>query len=106
MALLGSSCPLFGRSGPKMNPKKFPKYAQKKKINFVQAVFFFYFFKKFQSDIKNKLKASFETQFGPTLLHKIQKRFTRETKMSPRGPSLALKSQQLPLENLKKPNGF
>jgi hypothetical protein len=78
----------------------------KKKLNFVHAVFFLIFFKKFQSDVKNKLKASFETQFGPTLLHKIQKRFTRETKMSPRGPSLALKSQQLPLKNLKKHGGF
>ena len=68
--------------------------------------FFFDFFKKIQSDVKNKLKASFDTQFGPAFLHKIQKRFTRETKMSPRGPSLALKSQQLPLKNLKKPSGF
>ena len=78
----------------------------KKKLNFVHAVFFLIFFKKIQSDVKNKLKASFETQIGPTLLHKIQKRFTRETKMSPRGPSLALKSQQLPLKNLKKHVGF
>ena len=68
--------------------------------------FFFEFFQKNQSDVKNKLKDSFETQFGPALLHKIQKRFTRETKMSPRGPSLALKSQQLPLKNLKKPSVF
>ena len=29
MALLGSSCPLFGRSGPKMGPKMDPKVAQK-----------------------------------------------------------------------------
>ena len=29
MALLGSSCPLFGRSGPKMNPKIVPKNTQK-----------------------------------------------------------------------------
>ena len=28
MALLGSSCPLFGRSGPKMNPKKLSKISQ------------------------------------------------------------------------------
>ena len=40
MALLGSSCPLFGRSGPKMNPKKFPKYAAKKKPKLSMPFFF------------------------------------------------------------------
>ena len=30
MALLGSSCPLFGRSGPKMGPNKVPKNAHKR----------------------------------------------------------------------------
>ena len=30
--------------------------------------------------------ASFETQNGPGFLHIFQKRFTKETKMSPRGP--------------------
>ena len=39
-------------------------------------------------------KAKNETQNGPALLHKIQKRFTRETKMSPREPSGASKSQK------------
>jgi len=44
MAALGSSGPLFGRSGPKMKPKKIPKFAQKKKprlsiIFFVVVVF-------------------------------------------------------------------
>ena len=29
MALLGSSCPLFGRSGPKMGPKMVPKRGPK-----------------------------------------------------------------------------
>ena len=33
MALLGSSCPLFGRSGPKMGPKMVPKNAQKRNQN-------------------------------------------------------------------------
>merc|ERR1711963_765489 len=40
MALLGSSCPLFGRSGPKMNPKKFPKYAQQKNLILSMPFFF------------------------------------------------------------------
>ena len=48
-------------------------------------------------------KAKNETQNGPALLHKIQKRFTRKTKMSPRGPSGALKSL---FKNLKKPCVF
>ena len=48
-------------------------------------------------------KAKNETQNGPALLHKSQKRFTRETKMSPRGPSGALKSL---FKNLKKPCVF
>ena len=30
MSLLGSSCPLLGRSGPKMGPKMVPKNAQKR----------------------------------------------------------------------------
>ena len=29
MVLLGSTCPLFGRSGPKVGPKWFPKVVQK-----------------------------------------------------------------------------
>ena len=33
MALLGSSCPLFGRSGPKMGPKMVSKNAQKRSRN-------------------------------------------------------------------------
>ena len=44
-------------------------------------------------------KAKSGTQNGPGFLHKIQKRFTRETKMSPRGPSGASKSL---FKNLKK----
>ena len=35
MALLGSSCPLFGRSGPKMGPNKTPKNAQKRNQKYV-----------------------------------------------------------------------
>ena len=38
--------------------------------------------------------ASFGTQIGPAFLHKIPKRFARETKMSPREPSGASKSQK------------
>ena len=40
MALLGSSCPLFGRSGPKVGPKMVPKNAQKRN----QKLSFFLFF--------------------------------------------------------------
>ena len=43
MALLGSSCPLFGRSGPKMGPKMVPKNAQKRNPK-LTSVFFFLFF--------------------------------------------------------------
>ena len=39
MALLGSSCPLFGRPGPKMGPNKTPKNAQKMKPKY--DMFFF-----------------------------------------------------------------
>ena len=42
MALLGSSCPLFGRSGPKMGPKMIPKNAQKR--NQRKSIFFFFDF--------------------------------------------------------------
>ena len=33
MALLGSSCPLFGRSGPKMAPKNSPNMLQKRNLD-------------------------------------------------------------------------
>ena len=90
MALLGSSCPLFGRSGPKMGPKMVPKNAQKR--NQRLSIFFYFVENWIWLNIK-KLKASSEAQIGPNCLHKIRNRFTRETKMSPRGPSWALKSQ-------------
>ena len=77
MALLGSSCPLFGRSGPKMSPKMVPKNAQKR-IQKLFTIFLCFFMLK-------STKAKNETQNGPALLHKIQKRFTRETKMSQEG---------------------
>merc|ERR1712213_96005 len=41
MALLGSSCPLFGRSGPKMNPKNSPNMLQKRNLNCQCFCFFF-----------------------------------------------------------------
>ena len=99
MALLGSSCPLFGRSGPKMGPKIFPKNAQKAYPN-LTIFFLFLFYRIFLDDDGDDDDASFGTQSGPALLHKIPKRFTRETKMSPRGPSWALKSL---FKNLNKP---
>ena len=43
MALLGSSCPLFGRSGPKMGPRIIPKNAQKRNQR-TSNFFFFDFF--------------------------------------------------------------
>ena len=49
---------------------------------------------------------SFGTLFGPGFLHKITKRFTRETKMSPRGPSLALKRQTTAFKKPSKTLGF
>ena len=102
MALLGSSCPLFGRSGPKMSPKNIPKIAQNRKPKY--DMFFLFFFFWFWLEPKMTwAKAKNETQNGPGFLHKIQKRFTRETKMSPRGPSGALKSL---FKNLKKPCVF
>merc|ERR1712115_99315 len=45
MALLRSSCPLFGRSGPKMGPKMVPKTAPKSIPN-LTIVFCFVFFSK------------------------------------------------------------
>ena len=66
-----------------LEPKMVPKTAPKKKPRL--SIFFFL---KFQTDhLYKPLKSSSETQNGPALLHKIQKRFTRETKMNPRGPS-------------------
>ncbi len=47
MALLGSSCPLSGRSGPKMDPKMIPKTAQKKILRL--STFFVWFFQKYNS---------------------------------------------------------
>ena len=43
MALLGSSCPLFGRSGPKMGPKMVPKNAQKRNLRLSMFFFFLIF---------------------------------------------------------------
>ena len=46
MALLGSSCPLFGRSDPKMGPKEFPKLL-KKHTQIWPFIFCFFLFKAF-----------------------------------------------------------
>ena len=43
MALLGSSCPLFGRSGPKMGPRIIPKNAQKRNLRLSICFFFLIF---------------------------------------------------------------
>ena len=45
MALLGSSCPLFGRSGPKMGPKMVPKNAQKRNQQLTMFFCFVFFAK-------------------------------------------------------------
>ena len=91
MALLGSSCPLFGRSGPKVRPQN---CSQKCSKSIPKFDLFFCFFQGL-SCMKMMMMFifSFGTLNGPGFLHKIRKRFTRETKMSPRGPSWALKSQ-------------
>ena len=94
--------PIWSQNGPQNYSQK----CSKKEPTNIQFFCFLIFCKIVLTKILNHLKANFETQFGPAFLHKIRNRFTRETKMSPRGPSLALKSQQLPLKNLKKPNGF
>ena len=52
MALLGSSCPLFGRSGPKMGPKMVPKNAQKR--NQRLSIFFKFFSDFFSTNILNQ----------------------------------------------------
>ena len=51
MALLGSSCPLFGRSGPKMGPRIIPKNAQKRNQR-TSNFFVFWFFAK-STKLKN-----------------------------------------------------
>ena len=53
MALLGSSCPLFGRSDPKMGPKIVPKNAPQKKPR-LSIFFFVCFFAKLSEAILKK----------------------------------------------------
>ena len=87
MALLGSSCPLFGRSGPKMGPNKVPKNAHQRNQKLSKFFFFLHFWEPFLRAILKTYKTTFGTQNGPGFLQKNPKIFTRETKMSPRGPS-------------------
>ena len=56
MALLGSSCPLFGRSGPKMGPKMVPKTAQKRYLRL--STFFCLIFSKTQLNKNKKDKSA------------------------------------------------
>ena len=97
MALLGSSCPLFGRSGPKMGPKIVPKNAPKKKPR-LSLFFVLIFSKSFKASILNHLKASFETQNGPAFLHKILKEWA---KMSPRSHQVLQRAFPKTLKNLE-----
>ena len=86
-------------------PQKIPQICCKKKPKIIH-FFLFDFFQKYNSIKIRRIKVHFWTPIWTSTFAQNSKRFTRETKMSPRGPSLALKSQQLPLKNLKKPNGF
>ena len=73
------------------NPNWFPKLLQNRSqiLSFFLLLYFIFS----QNTIFKQLKCSFETQIGPAILHKIQRRFTRNTKISPRGPSEASKNQ-------------
>ena len=82
-----------------MGPNKVPKNAHQRNQKLSKFVFFFRFLGTQKRAILKTYKSTFGTQNGPGFLQKIPKRFTRETKMSPRGPSWALKSL---FKNLKK----
>ena len=58
MALLGSSCPLFGRSGPKMGPNKVPKNAHQRNQKLSK-----YFFFAFLDTLKISYLENLEVQF-------------------------------------------
>ena len=75
MALLGSSCPLFGRSGPKMGPNKTPKNAQKRNQKYDMFIFFFYFdlsqkWNRQKSKVRPKMDQGFCTKFKRDLQEK------------------------------------
>ena len=72
MALLGSSCPLFGRSDPKMGPKIVPKNAPKKKPR-LSIDFFVVFFVK-MTCLQHKF------QEGPVLRPKMDQHFCTKFK--------------------------
>ena len=99
MALLGSSCPLFGRSGPKMGPKMVPKNAQKRNLR-LSICFFFLIFGhlNFAQDKHHK---------NTDLKHKLDQHFCinfkRMGKDEPKEPSGASKSL---FKNLKKHRVF
>ena len=78
MALLGSSCPLFGRSGPKMGPKMVPKTAQKR----YQRLSFF-FKNKIEKNKKDKsavLEPKLDQQFCTNFKNDLQDKPSRAQK--------------------------
>ena len=90
---------------PKWAPIKCPKMLTKGTKD-CPSFFFLHFWEPFLRAILKTRWFNFGTQNGPGFLHKIPKRFTRETKMSPRGPSWALKSQTTAFKKPWKINGF
>ena len=80
--------PIWSQNEPQNVPKNAQKMNQK-----LSMFFFFNFLEPLFDNMLKLCKITFGTQNGPGFLQKIPKRFTRETKMSPRGPSWALKSQ-------------
>ena len=72
MALLGSSCPLFGRSDPKMGPKIVPKNAQKAYPNLTIDFCFVFFVK------MNGLQHNFQGR--PVLRPKMDQHFCTKFK--------------------------
>ena len=83
MALLGSSCPLSGRSGPKMDPKMIPKTAQKRYLR-LSTFFLFDFFQKYNSIKIRRITVQFCNTIWTNLFaqnpKKIYKRNQDETK--------------------------
>ena len=78
----------------------------KKKLNFVHAVFFLIFFKKIQSDVKNKLKAKFEPQNGPPFFAQNFKMIYKRNQDEPKRAITSFKEPTTAFKNLKKHVGF
>ena len=103
MALLGSSCPLFGRSGPKMGPQNCSQKCSKSIPKFDHPFFFCIFSRPVLDEDDDDVHVHFWNPFWTRVFAQNSKKIYKRNQDEPKRAIMSFKES---FQNLKKPRVF